>query len=98
LSKGYQVVQSSHALAEFCFNNREIFVEWHNNSNYLCCLCVDKEEELSRLILKLTLYNIKFSVFREPDIGNQITAIAVEPISKEKHKQLFKKLKLTCHD
>jgi hypothetical protein len=35
--------------------------------------------ELEKLIDKAEMRNIKYSVFREPDIGNEITAIALEP-------------------
>jgi len=31
---------------------------------------------------KLTKSNIKYSVFREPDINNQITSITIEPSDK----------------
>lgn len=43
------------------------------------------ESDLNKLIEKALLNNIKFSVFREPDIDNQITAITLEPslISKK---------------
>lgn len=43
---------------------------------------------------KLDWYQIKFATFREPDIGNEITAIAVESLPKELHKKLFNNLKL----
>jgi hypothetical protein len=46
---------------------------------YLALLSVGIEEELSNLISKLEKSKIKFSVFREPDINNQITAICIEP-------------------
>ena len=31
----------------------------------------------------------------EPDIGNEMTSITVEPLNSNLHKQLFNKLKLT---
>ena len=68
-----------HALREFINDYPEIDKEWYESSNYLCLLSVDNENELLLLITKLSKANIRFSLFREPDIGNQITAIAVEP-------------------
>lgn len=42
-------------------------------------LSVKNEQELKNLIFKLEKSKIKFSVFREPDIDNQITSICIEP-------------------
>lgn len=44
------------------------------------------------------LHQIKYSAFMEPDIDNQITAVAVESIPKHIHKKLFKSFKLTGHE
>lgn len=49
---------------------------------YLALLSIKNEYELSKLIQKLEKFKIKFSVFREPDIDNQITSICVEPSDK----------------
>jgi len=68
-----------HAFREFIKDFPEIDDEWYRNSNYLCLLCVRNENELLSLMNYLTKENIKFSVFREPDIGDQVTSIAVEP-------------------
>jgi len=38
-------------------------------------------------------HKIKLVMFKEPDIGNQATAFASEPISGD-HRRLFKKFKL----
>ena len=42
-------------------------------------LTVANEEELYKLIDKADSRGIKYTVFREPDIQNEITAIAFEP-------------------
>jgi len=42
-------------------------------------LTVKNEQELNILISKLEKFKINFSVFREPDIDNQVTAICIEP-------------------
>lgn len=70
----------------------EIAKEWHIKSNYLCLLAVDNELELYNLLSKAVEKDIKFSIFREPDIDNQITAIAFEPSAESK--LLCSKLKL----
>ena len=52
---------------------------WYQQSNYLAWLSVANEPELYRLIEEAIVNNIPCSIFREPDIGNQITAIALAP-------------------
>ena len=94
MTQGYKVVQSAHALADFAVKHQDEFLKWQMGSNYLCCLEAS-ESKINRLIDKLDYLEIKYEIFREPDIGNQMTAIAVEAISREQHKKLFKNLKLT---
>lgn len=69
---------------QFAFEHPEINKEWFEKSNYLGFLSVDNESDLNRLIEKAQNQNIHYSVFREPDIDNQITAIALEPSSNTK--------------
>lgn len=92
LSAGYQAVQSGHALVEFTMEHPEIADEWHKNSNYLCLLSVDNENDLYTLVCRAKDENLKLSVFREEDIGNEITAICLEP--GERSKKLCSNLKL----
>lgn len=89
-------VQAQHALTEFIFQNPEIAKEWYHKSNYLCFLSVPNEIELNKLIIKATEKGIKFSIFKEPDIDNQITAIALEPGNKSK--KLCANLKLALKE
>lgn len=84
LSPGYQAVQSMHALRQFTAEHPEIDKHWFERSNYLGLLSVSNEEELNSLIQRAQLNDIKFSVFKEPDIDDQITAIALEPGAKSK--------------
>lgn len=94
LTPGYKVVQSAHSLADFAVKYWNEFKAWQCNSNYLCCLEAS-ESRIEIILSKLDQLKIKYSVFLEPDIGNQITAVAIEAIPRQLHKQLFKNLKLT---
>lgn len=94
LTQGYKVVQTAHAIADFSVKYEQEFKQWQMGSNYLCCLEAT-EFKINQLIDKLDSLSIKHHVFREPDIENQMTAIAVEALSREQHKKLFKKFKLT---
>jgi len=79
-----RAVQSGHALAEFLLQYK---TKWDNGT--LIYLGVENEEELKKWIFKLDKKDIRYSVFREPDIDNQITSIATDHQSK-----IFSKLKL----
>lgn len=72
-------VQSAHAAIDFQHDYPEIAKEWQTKSNYLVFLTVANEEQLIKLITKAILSGIKHTVFREPDLNNQITAVAFEP-------------------
>lgn len=48
-------------------------------SNYICCLSAKNEQHIYSIMDNCINNNIKFSIFREPDLNNEITAIALEP-------------------
>jgi hypothetical protein len=79
LKPGAMLAQSCHVAFTFGKQFPDISNIWQNESNYLVILSVKNEYELNKLIEKAILKNIKFSIFREPDINNQVTAIALEP-------------------
>jgi peptidyl-tRNA hydrolase PTH2 len=89
-------VQSIHAAIQFKFEHPEISLNWFEKSNYLGLLSVANEGELIALIEQATEKGISFSVFREPDIDNQITAIALAPGPKSK--KLCSRLPLALKD
>jgi len=68
-----------HALRQFTADHPEIDKCWFERSNYLGLLSVKDEEELHGLIERAVSNNIRFSIFKEPDIGDRVTAIALEP-------------------
>ena len=84
MEPGYQGVQSQHGLAEFIFQHPVIAKEWYEKSNYLGFLSTTNERSLIELAEQAKLQDIPFSIFREPDIDNQITAIALSPGPKSK--------------
>ena len=79
ITPGYQAVQAAHAAIEFQHNHPTIAKEWHECSKYLVFLSIPNEQCLKDLIVKADAKQIKYSVFREPDIDNEITAVAFEP-------------------
>jgi hypothetical protein len=73
-----------HALRQFTAEHPEIDKLWFEQSNYLGLLSVSNEKELMSLAEQATAHEIHFSIFREPDIDNEITAIALAPGPKSK--------------
>jgi len=71
LNQSYQAVQGGHALAEFLLNCPQ---DWGNST--LIYLGVNDEFHLKRWEDKLERLGITYAEWREPDIGDQITAIA----------------------
>lgn len=58
--------------------------EWFERSNYLAVLSAADEKALDRLIEKATKRGIRFSIFFEPDLGYEMTAVAFEPGKESK--------------
>lgn len=79
LEPGYQAVQSVHAAIQFAMEHPEMTVRWFGDSNTLALLSAPNERALLILLERARRLGLKSSMFREPDIGNQITAIALEP-------------------
>jgi peptidyl-tRNA hydrolase len=82
INPGYQAVQSGHALVEFMYEHPEQSTNWYNISKYLVFLTVKNQKELIELSNKLSWRGVLFSEFHEPDLNNELTAIAIEPSSK----------------
>lgn len=95
ISPGYQGVQSIHAMRQFTADHPDVDAEWFTASNYLAWLSTENEIELMRLIIQANDIGLKWSAFREPDVGGQITAIAIEagPSTAELCKDLPRALK-----
>lgn len=74
LSETYRMVQGAHALAAFSNEHPEKFKMWGNQT--LIFLCVRNLIELEDWVSRLDGDNIDCSVFYEPDLKDQPTALA----------------------
>jgi hypothetical protein len=72
LNKSQQAVQAGHALAEHVLLNKHGC--WDNGT--LVYLGARNEDELKSLTKKLEFDRICHTTFCEPDIGNELTAVA----------------------
>jgi hypothetical protein len=85
LSVSQRAVQAGHVVAQFCLYGP--FSRWKNGT--LIYLGIKNLEHLEELINQLNNNNINYTEFREPDIGNQVTAIATD-----QHYKLFERMRL----
>lgn len=85
LTNSQRAVQAGHVVAEFLLRGPS--TEWKNGT--LVYLGVDNLFQLEKLKYQLTLNDISFVEFKEPDIDHETTAIATDKYSKK-----FKKLNL----
>ena len=88
LSKSQQGVQGGHALAEFMLSYPDIARQWNNGVIVYVKADIDT---ISSYVHKLAdTPNISIASFKEPDIGNQLTAIAAYGPEASPHFSGFK--------
>lgn len=76
LKPGLQAAQACHALRLFGAEHPEEDRSWYEGSNNLVLLQVPDEEALLGLLERSS--GISSSLFREPDLGDEATALALE--------------------
>ena len=75
MSAGQRGIQAAHATAQYIIdNNPHQNGEWSNGS--IINLALGSEKSLKRWIKKLDEIGLNYSIFREPDMNNEITSIA----------------------
>lgn len=79
IPEGHQAVQSTHAAIDFVFEHPTRAGPWHKSSNTLVMLTVKDIGGLKKLMKKCDYLRLDYTVFREPDMNNEITAICIEP-------------------
>lgn len=72
LKPGQKIAQACHAATQYLLDHPD--TEWNNG--YIICLGIQNEEELKKLEEKLISIDRKYSKFHEPDMDDQLTAIA----------------------
>jgi peptidyl-tRNA hydrolase len=92
LKPGAKLAQSCHVALSFREEHSELAVQWLKDSNYICILEIENEEELRNLQKKAAMLGIPNSSFIEPDFDNSLTAVAFAPVLESK--KLCSNLKL----
>ena len=75
ISNGYQVVQSTHSIADFAFEFSKTFSKWKLESNSIICLSVKNEFELQKLYHKYKELTDAV-IFFEPDV-DEFTSVCL---------------------
>jgi hypothetical protein len=73
LSIAQQAVQACHAIRNFSLSFPE------EGADTLVLVNVPNEPELEHVRLRLRLAGVRHAAFREPDIGDALTAVAIAP-------------------
>lgn len=87
LPDGAQASQLVHAVAQFFYEHPEQARRWYEESNTVVLLAAQDEAALERVVQKLPCARI--SRVREPDLGDSLTALALDPHISRKHTAKF---------
>lgn len=79
LAPGLLAAQLVHAQRQFQADHPVRELAWYTGSNTLALLSVENEEELLDLAERVRQSGLAVSVWREPDLDNAATAIAIDP-------------------
>lgn len=74
LPQSYRAVQAGHAVAEYLLRGPD--TSWSNGT--LIYLGVKGLFQLEKWVYRLEAAKVSFVTFREPDIGDELTALATE--------------------
>lgn len=73
------MAQSCHVAFAFAREHPDITHHWMDISNYIVIVNIENESKLLALLKKAIELNIVYSIFKEEDLDNQLTAIALAP-------------------
>ena len=76
LGAGLKMAQACHAMALFRETFRDIYDRWYAESNNIVVL---EEPDLEQLARSLEEQGYRNTLFLEPDLDDELTALCVEP-------------------
>jgi len=79
MAPGARAVGAVHAARQFAREHGPTEGRWFRESNTLALLQVEGEAGLSRLLEEAAFRGLEASGFREPDLGGQLTGVALGP-------------------
>ena len=78
LDPGDQLAQAVHAACTFSREHDALFCAWHDGDNNLVVLSVPTEHDLGALLERARVTALVCSEVHEPDLSDELTAIAVD--------------------
>lgn len=82
LPPGLRVAQAIHAALLFAHEHEEVALDWFLRSNNVVVLRVEDLPALEALASRAESLGVPGSLFREPDLGDQATALALAPSAR----------------
>jgi len=89
---GSPCAQVAHALTEFSIKYPADFRDWYVASNTIAVLQVPTMLDLAKLCERAEFESVRKAEFHEPDLNNELTAVAFEP--SENTRLMLKRLDL----
>jgi len=87
-----QAVQAGHAAFQAACDNN------FNTHPHFVYLTVKNLSRLNKSLIDLKDQNLNTTIWKEPDLDNEITALAIGPIISSEDRKLFKKFQLLKGD
>jgi hypothetical protein len=84
LSAGYQIAQIAHVVADYMIAHPNAAKNWHDISNSIIVLEAPDARALSELQDNARDKGLTVTEFREPDLADEITALAFSPSDETK--------------
>lgn len=84
LPPGRSYAQVAHALTEYAIKYPACFQAWYEASNTIAVLQVPSMEELAKLCERADFESVQKAEFHEPDLNNELTAVAFEPCEQSR--------------
>ena len=78
------MAQTAHAVADFAVSSPGEFREWHANSNYIVVLTASHRAHLEELRSQAHTRGLACVSFHEPDMAEELTALAFIPHGSNK--------------
>lgn len=82
LPPGLRAAQLVHAMRQFTSEHTEIDRPWYEESRFLALLEVPDKEALAELAYRAACSSIPLSLWQEPDLDHEPTALALGPSAR----------------
>lgn len=82
LAPGLRAAQLVHAMRQFTSEHPEVDRKWYEESRFVVLLEVANQEALASLAHRAIRSSVPLSIWQEPDLDHELTAIALGPLAR----------------